>query len=185
MFFDRYFPGAKATYKSLIPKIVVNISPHRNLCMEIATAQGTNIRRLLNAGWKGKVIGYDLWAANCSKPIIKQAELIQGNILDTLVPSYNGELIDILFLDLDGNPITTAFTLEVLVQGLRNSLIYVDEFHGSKQWQRYDANVLAIWLAQYDIKFDIVHYTKYGVLIQTGKGYPPSYLLECLKYDFK
>jgi len=102
-----------------------------------------------------------------------------------LVPSYNGELIDILFLDLDGNPITTAYTLEVLVQGLRNSLIYVDEFHGSKQWQRYDANVLAIWLAQYDIKFDIVHYTKYGVLIQTGKGYPPSYLLECLKYDFK
>jgi hypothetical protein len=189
MFFEEYFPNAKRTFKSLITEIIYTISPNKNLFMEVATARGRNLRQILRLGWTGKVVGFDIWEGSsdyidvrCPKPTIERAELIQGNVLDTLIPYYNNEHIDVLFLDLDSDPIATPFTLDVLANGLQNSLIFVDEFHSFDQWQNKDAHVLAQWLAQHQINFDILYYTEHGALIQTGGGYPPTYLLDCLTH---
>lgn len=187
MFVNKYFPQSKFIHKFLIPEILVDISAHKNLCMEIASSRGRNIRHLISSGWPGKVIGFDLWdspennrATRCPKPVIDQAELIQGNILDTLIPVYNGDHVDVLFLDLDGDPLATSFTLDVLSSGLTDSYIFVDEFHNFNQWETKDIKVVANWLKNYNVYFDIPYYTQYGALIKTGAGFAPSYLLESL-----
>ena len=187
MLFEKYFPRSKFVQKFLIPEIVASKSKNKNLCLEVATSRGRNIRHLLSVGWPGRVIGYDLWddpdnhrENRCPKPDIPGAELVQGNVFDTLIPSYNGDHIDVLFLDLDGDPDATMFSLNVLSQGLTDSFIFVDEFYGFDQWESKDIRILAEWLINYNINFDIPFYTQSGALIKTGDGYSPAYLLQSL-----
>jgi len=187
MFFEKYFPQTQLTHKFLIPEIVMELSLSKNLCLEVATSRGRNIKHLLSIGWPGKVIGYDLWDGPnnhrencCPKPDIPGAELIQGDIFDTLIPSYNGDHIDILFLDLDGDPDPTMFSLNVLSQGLTNSFIFVDEFYGFDRWESKDIDVVANWLVNYGLNFDIPFRTQTGALIKTGAGHSPGYLLQSL-----
>ncbi len=187
MFFQQYFPQAKFTNKFLIPEIIVNMAETKNLFMEVATSRGRNLRRFLSLGWTGRVVGFDLWDSpentrdtRCPKPIIEQAELVQGNVFDTLVPIYNGEHIDVLFLDLDGDPAATMFTLNVLAQGLTDSFIFVDEFYNSHGWRHRDAKVIADWLIGHNINFDMLYYTQYGALIKTGSGHSSNYLDDSL-----
>ena len=187
MFFEKYFPKTQLTHKFLVPEIVMELSASKNLCLEVATSRGRNIRHLLSVGWPGKVVGFDIWDApdnhrenRCPKPDIARAELIQGNIFDTLIPFYSGDHIDVLFLDLDGDHDATIFALNVLAQGLKNSFIFIDEFYGFDQWVDKDCAVLADWLITHKIKFDIPFCTSAGALIKTGSGYSPDYLQQSL-----
>lgn len=172
-FFKTYYPTAQYLEKDHVPAMLCNMIEKQNLLIELGCAYGDNLLLFNQAGYRGKMIAYDL-CQRFGKPDIPNVTLIEGDVRHTLQPS--DQKIDILYLDLDQDPDVTKYALRQLSSQIADSWIYIDEFFGPG----FDANTFAQWLLEVYFEFEICAYTNQGALIKIGSGNSADHLITSL-----
>jgi hypothetical protein len=164
-FFKTYYPLAEFLSCSDRSQQFVKLIQDQGLFLDLGVACGTNIKNFQQAGWDGKIVGLADNEVMATLP----------NVLESI------DTISLLSINLDKD--LSIASLDMCCDKLKNSYIYLDEFHGFDNWQSGLANSAAIWFALNIESFDIAFYTDNGLAIKVGGPYTADNLmLNLLEY---
>ena len=182
--FDYYKKNFSESYfvpTSQMPNEFNKLINEKNLFIELGVGTGKNINNFIKAGWKGNIVGFDLWKRYKKPENIKGVTFVEGDVRNTF--SYyikNFNKIDLLYIDLDSDIESSIYCLNCCKNLIKNSYVYIDEFYGFDNWYKSEAFYFSKWLANTQYSFDLVFYTKFGAAFKLNGSKNSSYLFYTL-----
>jgi hypothetical protein len=180
-YYRKHFPKSYFVSWYEMPKEFNKLISDKNLFIELGVATGENINNFIKAGWKGKIIGFDLWKRYKKPKNIKGVTFIKGDVRNTFLHYIkNINKIDLLSIDLDSDIEASIYCLTCCKNLIKNSYIYIDEFYGFDNWSKKEAFAFSKWLANTQYSFDLLFYTKSGAAFKLNGSKKPEYLFYTL-----
>lgn len=176
-FFKEFYPKIPFVVHHEYEQVMINLINDQSLLVELGVGEGDSIRRFKRDGWKGTIVGFDLWK-RYSKPTDLDIKLIEGDVRDTLGCIKDFGKINLLAIDLDGDVEATIHSLNES-KGLFDYL-YIDDLHGFDYWSTGIILDVFKWFQINNISYDILFYTQTGIAFKIDGALDSNYMLATL-----